>query len=109
MSELLTGIKFLSLTMDGSTDSAVVKLETSFFFRESKNGKKNVTRYVCIGKQHSTSSADIYTFVKDRTNENGFEEHMKKLVGFGSDGAANMMGKKTGLVTLMRNDHPDIT
>lgn len=33
---------------------------------------------------------------------------MNKLVGFGSDGAANMMGKKTGLITLMRNDHPEI-
>jgi hypothetical protein len=40
--------------------------------------------------------------------ENGFEEHMGKLVGFGSDGAANMMGKKTGLVTLMQHDHPEM-
>jgi hypothetical protein len=31
MSELLTGIKFFSLTMDGSADSAVVEQETLFF------------------------------------------------------------------------------
>lgn len=92
--------------MDGSTDSAVVEQET-LFFRASKNGKI-VTRFVCIGESNSTSSADLYTFVKDSTKENGFEEHMNKLVGFGSDGAANMMGKKTGLITLMRNDHPAI-
>lgn len=33
---------------------------------------------------------------------------MNKLVGFGSDGAADMMGKNTGLIPLMRNDHPEI-
>lgn len=33
---------------------------------------------------------------------------MNKLVGFGSDGAADMMGKNTGLITLMQNDHPEI-
>lgn len=106
MSELLTSIKFFSLTMDGSTDSAVVEQET-LFFRASINGKI-VTRFVCIGEPNSTCSTDLYTFVKDSTKENGFEKHMNKLVGFGSDGAANMMGKKTGLITLMRNDHPEI-
>lgn len=33
---------------------------------------------------------------------------MNKLVSFGSDDAADMMGKNTGLITLMRNDHPEI-
>lgn len=89
--------------MDGSTGSAVVEQET-LFFRASINGKI-VTR---IGEPNSTSSVDLYTFVKDSTKENGFQEHMNKLVGFGSDGAADMMGKNTGLITLMQNDHPEI-
>lgn len=65
--ELLTGKKLFSLTMDGSTDSAVVEQET-LFFRASINGKI-VTR---IGEPNSTSSVDLYTFVKDSTKENGF-------------------------------------
>lgn len=53
--------------MDGSTGSAVVEQET-LFFRASINGKI-VTR---IGEPNSTSSVDLYTFVKDSTKENGF-------------------------------------
>lgn len=33
---------------------------------------------------------------------------MSKLMGFRSDGAFNMEGKKTGLVTLIQNLHPEI-
>ncbi|XP_062600058.1 zinc finger protein 862-like [Saccostrea cucullata] len=106
MNDLLTGIKFFSLTMDGSIDNAVVEQET-LFFRAAKNGKI-ISRFVCIGEPNSISSADLYKFVKDSTQENGLEKHMSKLVGFGSDGAASMMGKKTGLVTLMKHDHPEM-
>lgn len=67
MIELLTGNKFFSLTMDGSTGSAVVEQET-LFFRASINGKI-VSR---IGEPNSASSVDLYTFVKDSTKENGF-------------------------------------
>ena len=33
---------------------------------------------------------------------------MNKLIGFGSDGASNMTGQKHGMVTHMKNDHPDM-
>ena len=33
---------------------------------------------------------------------------MTKCVGFGSDGAANMLGIKGGLVTLLKQDFPSI-
>lgn len=33
---------------------------------------------------------------------------MNKFVGFGSDGVVNMMGKKIGLIILMRNDYFEI-
>lgn len=46
----------------------------------------------------------ICTFLQ----ENGFLPHMSKLVGFGCDGASNMFGKKNGLVTLLKRDHPEV-
>lgn len=46
--------------------------------------------------------------MRDSTKENGFEEDMNRLVGFRSDSTANMMVKKTCLITSMRNDHPEI-
>jgi hypothetical protein len=33
---------------------------------------------------------------------------MDKCIGFGSDGASNMMGKKKGLVVLLKKDYPQI-
>ena len=33
---------------------------------------------------------------------------MSKLVGFGSDGAANMQGAKSGVGVRLRSDHPEI-
>ena len=33
---------------------------------------------------------------------------MGKLVGFGSDGASNMVGVKHGLVTLIKKDYPGV-
>lgn len=95
----LHGIKFYSLTMDGSIESAIVEQET-LFFCASKNGK-TVTQCVCIGEPNLASSADLYTFVKDSTKENGFEEDMNKLVDFRSDSAANMIVSKTGLISSM--------
>lgn len=83
--------------------------QETLFFCASKNGKI-VTQFVCIGEPNSTSSADLYTFVKDCTKENEFEEDMNKLVDFRSDSTRNadMMVLKTGLITLIWNDHLEI-
>ena len=77
------------------------------FFRSSINGKI-ICKFICIGEPESTSSDDLYKFVNEQLENFGFKDHMNKLIGFGSDGASNMTGQKRGMVTHMKNDHPDM-
>ena len=94
--------------MDGSTDDSVTEQET-IFIRNCVQGK-TITRFVCICEPQSTSSEDMFAFVNEKLNENYLTNHtcMSKFVGFGCDGASNMMGCKTGLVTRLQECYPEV-
>jgi hypothetical protein len=70
------------------------------FFRSCINGK--IISKISIGEPESTSSDDLYKFVNEELENFGFKDHMKKLIGFGSDGASNMTGQKRGMVLLCK-------
>ena len=57
-------VKFFSLTMDGSTDKLVTEQDT-IFIRWCSMGKIQ-TRYLCIGEPNSTTSEDLYIFVREK-------------------------------------------
>lgn len=78
--------------MDGSTDDASIE-QKSFFFRSCINGNI-ISKFISIGEPESTSSGDLFKFVNEELENFGFKDHMKKLIGFGSDGASNMTGQK---------------
>ena len=80
---------FFSPTMDGSTDDSVTEQET-IFIRNCIQGKI-ITGFVCIGEPQSIGSEDMFAFVNEKLNENYLTNHMSKFVGFGRDGASNMM------------------
>ena len=63
-----------------------------------------VQGFVCIGEPKTTSSEDMFACV----NENYLTNHKSKFVGFGCDGASNMMGCKTGLVTRLQECYPEV-
>ena len=45
-------------------------------------------------------------FVMQKLKDYGIHEHSEvRLVGFGADGAANMMGKRTGLGTQLKENY----
>jgi hypothetical protein len=72
-----------------------------FFFRSCINGNI-ISKFISIGEPESTSSDDLYKFVNEELESFGFKDHMKKLIGFGSDGASNMTGQKRGMVTQLK-------
>jgi hypothetical protein len=63
-----------------------------------------VQGFVCIGEPKTTSSEDMFACV----NENYLTNHKSKFVGFGCDGASNMMGCKTSLVTRLQECYPEV-
>lgn len=92
--------------MDGSTDSGTVEQET-IFIRFCSAGKIS-WNFLCIGEPRSTTSRDLLQFVHKKIQENKLSDQMQKLVGFGCDGASNMMGKHNGLVALLQKDYTEI-
>ncbi|XP_062611463.1 zinc finger protein 862-like [Saccostrea cucullata] len=102
----IKGTKFFSLTMDGTTDNVTAEQET-LFIRFCSAGKIS-WHFLCIGEPRSTTSADLLKFVKDKLDENKLSDQMEKLVGFGCDGASNMVGKRNGLVALLQKDFTEI-
>jgi hypothetical protein len=63
-----------------------------------------VQGFVCIGEPKTTSSEDMFACV----NENYLTNHKSKFVGFGCDGASNMMGCKIGLITRLQECYPEV-
>jgi hypothetical protein len=105
LQKFISDINFFSLTME-KTDDSITEQE-SLFVRTSHKGKI-ITRFICIGEPDSTCSSDLYQFVIAQMKDNGIYTGMGKLVGFGSDGASNMVGVKHGLVTLIKKDYPGV-
>lgn len=106
VTENVRGSKFFSLTMDGSTDCGTIEQET-LFIRCCSEGKI-MLKFLCIGEPRSTCAQDLLTFVKKKIQENDLGDHIHKLVGFGCDGASNMLGCHNGLVTLLRQEYSEI-
>lgn len=67
-----------------------------------------IMRFLFIGEPNSTGSADLFTFLKEKLAANNVLDYMSKFIGFGCDGAANMMGRKSGLLTRMQEEYPHV-
>ena len=107
LTDMLREAKFVSILVDGSTDSSVTEQEL-FYVRFAMEGKIN-TQYLGIMQVERGTSANIYAALKQCVLEySGFswENFMSMIVAIGSDGAATMVGKSKGLYGLLLRDVP---
>ena len=104
-SELLSRAKFLSLTMDGTTDVAGDEQE-NLYLRCCIAGEV-INKYISTYMPLSATSEGVYQCLINEVKQNDID--MNKLVGFGSDGAATMMGIRNGVGTRLKGICPDIT
>ncbi|XP_071142824.1 zinc finger protein 862-like [Mytilus edulis] len=103
----LTSAKFLSVTMDGSTDFTGEDLE-SVYIRSCTSGRVEDI-FLHIGEAESACSGDLFDFLMNVFSTMGLTEAVNsKLVGFTADGASNMQGNKTGLATRLREKWPHL-
>lgn len=98
--KIMCDTKFFSFMMDGSTDISGDEQEV-LYLRTSFKGQIN-ERFLKIGTPESTCSKDLFEFCSKSFEEYNID--MGKLVGLGSDGASNMVGKKGGLAALLREN-----
>lgn len=98
--------KFVSVITDGATDSSISAQEI-VYIRTAKNG--TVKTFFCsIEKVGKCDGEGIVNAIFDslaslELNEN---QWTRKLVGFGSDGATVNLGKKSGVITRLKEKQP---
>lgn len=98
--DLLDKAKFLSLIVDGATDTSHQEAEVCYV-RSAINGDI-VTRFVGIKNVDRANAESISEGILQLT-EKTLGDITKKLVGFGTDGAPVMLGKNNGFVQKIRD------
>ena len=106
LSDIMSKADFFSISMDGTTDGGTKEQET-LFIRTCVKGK-TITRFLSIGEPLNTTSSILHGFVMEQLDNENLLPHMSKFVGFGSDGASNMIGQHGGLAALLKRDYPHI-
>ncbi|XP_056000656.1 zinc finger protein 862-like [Ostrea edulis] len=101
--DFLSKVNFFSIMMDGSTDISGDEQE-ALYLRFSLHGKVT-ERFLAIGTPNSTCAVDLESFLMKVFTDCRIDK--AKLVGMGSDGASNMVGKKGGLSALLKNNIND--
>ena len=98
---------FISIICDGSTDSAVVE-EEMVFVRYSDCGLIR-SRFVSLEPVEKGTAVNITAAITQACHKQLNLEGTNfttKLIGFGSDGASVMQGRKGGVTALLRKDQP---
>ncbi|XP_049892465.1 zinc finger protein 862-like isoform X1 [Epinephelus moara] len=95
--------KFISIMSDGSTDSAV-KEQEMVYVRSSVGGKIE-SKFVGIDAVDKADAENITKAIKDVMDKVS-QQWEVKLVAVATDGAAVMVGVRTGVVQRLRRDRP---
>ena len=106
MSERLRSTPFLSLISDGTQDHAF--MEQEIVFLSSARAGKVLVDFISVENVEKADATGIHNALHASMTSVGLEKEMwtKKLVGFGSDGAAVMTGKNGGVIAKLKNDQP---
>ena len=99
--EMLKSTRFLSIMSDGSTDSAV-KEEELVYIRWSHKGKIE-SKFVGIKSVQKADAAHITNAIK-AIMESVCNDWENKMVALATDGAAVMVGAKSGVVSRLKGD-----
>ena len=98
--------KYLSILIDGATDTSVIEKELIFVLFVSKEGKPSI-RFLRLKNVQNASAEGLKEVVTSAFIELDIDNLSRKLVGFCADGAAVNLGKKKGLSALLKQDkHP---
>lgn len=95
------GADFFSVITDGTTDSSHTEAEI-YFIRYCISGSV-IVRFVAVKNVAKANAESLTDSLHDGMTYHFGETYSKQLVGLGVDGAAVMMGKKTGLIKRLQD------
>lgn len=108
LKDLLNHSDYFSVMSDSSTDRSVSEKEI-VYVRLIKDGYPTM-KYLSLVDLKSADAVGIVKSLDQAFSDFGFQsdEWRRKLVGFGADGAAVMLGKKGGIAKLQKDRVPDL-
>ena len=96
--------QYYSILIDESTDMAVNQ-NMLIYIRIVTNGVPE-THFLCVKRIHEAKAETLCTTVIAALEEKDI--NINKLVGIATDGAATMIGRKTGVVVRLRDKVPHL-
>ena len=109
LKEILQKADFVSVLCDGSTDVSL-KEQEACYIRTCVKGEV-IVRFIGLQTVKRPNADNILQAIETSIhNYSGLtlDKFYSKLVGFGSDGASVMVGKKAGVATLLRQKKPEL-
>lgn len=97
----LENVRHLSIILDGSTDSSKQEAEL-FLIRFSNEGVVKV-KFIAVKNVGKGDAETVSLALHNSMIDNLGDNYGEKVVGFGTDGAAVMLGIRNGLVAKMKS------
>lgn len=97
----------LLVIVDGSTDSSIVENEL-VYVQTCKNGDTKTNFIRCCQVQCGTAHGIVQAICRAIETVTVWTDFVAKLVALGSDGAAVMLGKKSGVIALLQTEQPSM-
>ena len=104
--EQLQQARYISILIDGATDTAVMELELVYARVWTQDGPKNM--YVSIEDIKNANAEGVLTAVENAFDGVGMETWKDKLIAFGADGASVNMGCRSGVGALLKAQQPHL-
>ena len=97
----------MSVIVDGSSDSSITENEMVYIHTCHK-GEVKTTFIKCCQVQRGTALGVINAIKRSAETVMEFNTFLSKLVAMGSDGASVMLGKKSGVLALLKEQQPSL-
>ena len=107
ISKYLATCNFMSVIVNGSSDSSITENEM-VYIHTCQKGEVKTTFIKCCQVQHGTALGVINAIKRSTETVMEFNTFLSKLVAMGSDGASVMLGKKSGVLALLKEQQPSL-
>ena len=104
ISNYLATCYFMSVIVDGSSDSSITENEM-VYIHTCQKGEVKTTFIKCCQVQCGTALGVINAIKRSAETVMEFNTFLSKLVAMGSDGASVMLGKKSGVLACKRGSN----
>ena len=102
-------MNFIAILCDGTTGTSITEQESFFFVVDPDNIEPTLTFFESLGLESSQDANGILDVIKVAFEKFNLSSLLDKLIFLSSDGVSVNSGKKSGLISLFREQNEWIT